>query len=99
MKIFKFMLTLCLLAQSALAAIEGRILDPSGNPVSLALVSVSDQTVGTYSDREGRFVLADVNAPVTIAVFSQGLSNQGAQDSEGIDAPYTDRALDQARTQ
>ena len=74
MKIFRCFLSLSLLcsyAEFAEAAIKGRITNSSGNPASRVWVYTSDESEGTYTDGDGRFLLADVDPPIVLFVFNK----------------------------
>ena len=66
---FRALLVLCALLTTRIYAFESRLVDPSGNPVAGAQISVVDQTGTARTDADGRFSLTpDPQLPATLVV-------------------------------
>lgn len=77
--------------------IEGKIIDQSGEPIVFAAVLVKETGGRILSDEEGRFIISEVQLPVTLKVSALGFLDRtlevtyGAQAQEIVMTPLAER--------
>jgi iron complex outermembrane receptor protein len=89
MRTIGFILVVCLLPGSLLAAVEGTVITSGGTPVEHARVALEDGSEVGFSDAEGRFQFSDAEAPLELLVAHPRFVPQTVAVTEASELPLT----------